>query len=416
MMTNRAVTQNRGLSFRRVLILVENLSVPFDRRVWKECRTLSAAGYQVTVVSPKGAGRDQASYECVDGVAIHRYAPHESSGSALSYALEYGVALAMMSWLAWKVFFGRGFDVIQICNPPDLLVLVALPFRIFGKAIIFDQHDLSPEIYAARREGGGGTVHRLLLAFERLTYRCSDVVVCITQSVCQVARERGRVPEGSLFLVRNGPDLSSFADARADEHLRRGRRFLLSYVGMMGPQDGVDVLLRCVRILRKDLGRNDFHVHVVGGGTELDFLRAYAIELGVRDCVTFAGQQPYEHVVTAIASADVCACPDPKTPLNDMANLVKVSEYLSLGRPVVAFDLTEVRHSAAGAALYATSGDERDFAEKIAYLFDHPDERTRMGRIGLERVHNLLCWDHSKRALLAAYDRACGASPAVSES
>lgn len=259
-------------------------------------------------------------------------------------------------------------------------------------------------------------MHRLLLAFERLTYRCSDVVVCITQSVCQVARKRGRVPEDALFLVRNGPDLSSFANARADESLRRGRRFLISYVGMMGPQDGVDVLLRCIKLLRDKLGRTDFHAHLVGGGTELETLRGYAGDLGLRDFVTFSGQQSYEHVVTAIASADVCACPDPKTPLNDMANLVKVSEYMSLGRPVVAFDLTEVRHSAAGAALYAPAGDEHDFAVKIAYLFDHPEEREWMGRVGIERVRDVLCWDHSKRALLAAYDRACGGPPVSPDS
>lgn len=400
---------------KRVLILVENLSVPFDRRVWKECQALSEAGYSVTVVSPRGNGFDSSSHESIEGVTIHRYTPYEATGSGLSYAVEYAVALTMMTWLAWRVFLRYGFDVVQLCNPPDLLVLVALPFKLFGTRIIFDQHDLSPEIYALRRNGGGGFVHRLLLAFERLTYRSSNVVVCITRSVCDVARARGGLEDDVLFLVRNGPDLRSFARAVPDDDLKHGRRFLLSYVGMMGPQDGVDVLLRCVRHLAIDLGRDDFHVHLVGGGTELEALRTYAAELGIADRVTFAGQKPYSHVVTAIATGDVCICPDPKTPMNDMANLVKVSEYMSLARPVVAFDLNEVHFSAGDAALYAAAGDQRDFAMKIAYLLDHPEERDRMGRLGLRRVHEFLAWDHSKRALLAAYDRALGVRDTVSD-
>jgi glycosyltransferase involved in cell wall biosynthesis len=393
---------------RRVLVLVENLSVPFDRRVWKECRALREAGYQVTAISPKGHGFDTAAVETVEGVVIYRYAPYESSGGAVSYAVEFTVAVFMMSVLAWVAFFRRGFDLIHICNPPDVLVFVALPFKLLGKKIIFDQHDLSPEIFAVRRPGADRSpVYRVLLFLEYLTYRLSDVTIGITQSVCDIARSRGKVEPENLFLVRNGPDLSSFVGARADDTLKKGKRFLLSYIGMMGPQDGVDVLLRCVRILVDEFHRTDFHVHLVGGGTQLASLEQYARELGIEEYVTFAGMQPYDQVVQAVASADLCVCPDPKTPMNDRANLVKVSEYMCLGKPVVCFDLTEVRFSAADAALYAEAGDERDFAAKVHYLLENPQERARLGRIGATRVRELLSWDHSKKALSAAYDRAC---------
>jgi glycosyltransferase involved in cell wall biosynthesis len=392
---------------RRVLILVENLSVPFDRRVWKECRALTEAGYQVTVISPRGSSVDRARHEIVDDVAIYRYTPFDSSGGALSYAAEYTVAVVMMALLAWVAFFRRGFDVIQLCNPPDVLVFAVWPFKLLGRRIIFDQHDLSPEIYAVRRpDGEHGLVHRLLLSLEYLTYRLSDVTMCITQSVCEIARTRGGVRSENLFLVRNGPDLKSLEGARPDPGLRQGKELLLGYVGMMGPQDGVDVLLRCVKRLRDEFHRRDFHVHLVGGGTELNTLRAYARDLGLADIVTFAGTQNYDAVGTAIASADVCLCPDPKTPMNDRANLVKVTEYMALARPVVCFDLAEVRYSAGEAALYADAGDEEDFAAKVQYLLDRPEERRRLGLIGAARVRERLSWDHSKAALYAAYERA----------
>lgn len=397
-------------------MVVENLSLPFDRRVWKECCALRDRGYVVSAISPKGSDSDTASRETIDGVALYRYTPFESTGGMLSYALEFGVALAMTTVLSWVILVRRGFDVIHLSNPPDLLIFAALPFKLLGKKIIFDQHDLSPEIFSEHRRGAeGGLVHRALLAFESVSYRCADVVICITQSICEMAASRGRVRQDDIFLVRNGPDLASFAGATADGSLRHGRRFLLTYVGMMGPQDGVDILLRALKLLVTEVGRQDVHLHLVGGGTELPRLQKYAGELGITDYVTFAGKQDYRRVVTAIASADICVCPDPKTPMNDRANLVKVSEYLCLGKPVVAFDLMEVRHSAADAAVYATPNDEREFASKIDFLLRHPDERARLGELGVGRVRQHLSWDHSKEALFAAYERVFAEQPADTE-
>jgi glycosyltransferase involved in cell wall biosynthesis len=387
-------------------MLVENLSVPFDRRVWKECRALRAAGYEVTAISPKGTDCDMTSRETIEGVSIHRYTPFESTGGTISYAFEFGVALVMMTLLAWRVFFREGFDVIHLANPPDLLIFVALPFKLFGKRIIFDQHDLSPEIYSEHRPGTErGVIHSILLALEYVSYRAADVVICNTRSFGEVAATRGGVGRDRLFLVRNGPDPAWFVNATADASLRRGKSALLVYVGMMGPQDGVDILLRSIKVLIDEFGHRDFHVHLVGNGTQLPELQRDAGDLGVADYITFAGKQPYQGVVTAIASADICVCPDPKTPMNDRANFVKVSEYMCLGRPVVAFDLSELRVSAEGAALYAMPNDERDFAAQIDFLLRHPEERERLGRIGAARVREVLSWDHSKEALYAAYGR-----------
>jgi glycosyltransferase involved in cell wall biosynthesis len=392
---------------RRVLILVENLSVPFDRRVWRECQALVEAGYQVSAISPKGLEVDNTSREVIQGVTIYRYPGYPSRGGFASYLLEYAVALLQSAWLTLVVFFREGFDVIQICNPPDLLVLVALPFRLLGKRILFDQHDLSPEIYEMQRGGRGGRwVLRALLGFERLTYVFSDVVMVVNESCRRIATGRGAKPEEDVFVVRNGPSVENIRVTQPNPALKRGARHLLTYVGMMGPQEGIDILLRAIRRLANQRDPGDFHVLILGGGTVLEAMRSYAKELGIDHLVTFAGHVNYSLVMEGIASADLCLCPDPKTPLNDKCSLVKVTEYMSLGRPLVAFDLEEVRLSAGDAALYAAPNDEADFADKINALLCAPDLRIRMGLIGRDRVMKHLAWEHSKTSLLAAYDLA----------
>jgi glycosyltransferase involved in cell wall biosynthesis len=391
---------------RRVLIIVENLSVPFDRRVWRECMTLTDAGYRVSVISPKGLTGDKSKRETIHGVSIYRYKIYQSRGGLFSYIIEYLTALIMTSWLAMVVFFREGFDVIQICNPPDILVLVALPFKVLGKKIVFDQHDLSPEIYEMHNGGvKGNLVVRILLFFERLTYACSDVVMVVNEGCRKIAIGRGGKKQEDVFIVRNAPTVESFENARPDYSLKRGAKYLLSYVGMMGPQEGIDIMLRIVRYLAIEHQRDDFHVLIMGDGTVFEAMRQYASELCLDERITFTGHVDYDRVMQGIASADVCLCPDPKTTLNDKCSLVKVVEYMSLGRPFVAFDLDEVRNSAGDAALYAEGNDEKDFAGKINLLLDAPDLRESMSRIGRERVATFLTWEHSKKALYAAYDK-----------
>lgn len=393
---------------RKVLIVVENLSVPFDRRVWRECNALRDAGYQVSAISPMGTERDADRQEIIDGISIYRYPIPQSDGGFLSYAMEYGVALLMSFWLMWVVLFREGFDVVQICNPPDLLILAALPFKLLGKRIIFDQHDLSPEIYQVQKgiEQKKNFVVTALLFFERLTYFFSDVVMVVNESCKRVAVGRGAKSEQDVFVVRNGPSLQNIKGVQPNPNLKQGMKYLLSYVGMMGPQEGIDLLLRAIRELVVVHGRSDFHVHIMGGGTVLEGMKKYAAELGLGQVVTFTGSVDYPHVMEGIASADLCLCPDPKTPLSDKCSLVKAIEYMSLGRTFVAFDLEEVHLFAADAAIYAQPNDEGDFAAKINELLNNDEQRASMGKIGRERVLQKLTWEHSKEALYAAYDKA----------
>jgi glycosyltransferase involved in cell wall biosynthesis len=308
------------------------------------------------------------------------------------------------------VLFREGFDVVQICNPPDLLILVAVPFKLLGKKIIFDQHDLSPEIYQMHRGGHNGPcfVLRALLCFERITYAFADVVLVVNESCRRIAIGRGSKNERDVFVVRNGPSAQSIGSVRTNLALKHGMPHLISYVGMMGPQEGIDALLRAIRDLLTVHGRNDFHVLIMGSGTVLDSMRRYASELGLAEVVTFAGHVEYSQVMEGIATASICVCPDPKTPLNDKCSFVKVVEYMSLGRTLVAFDLEEVRNMAGDAALYAEPNDESDFAAKINRLLDDPDLRTSMGDKGRDRVLRSLTWEHSKSAFYAAYDKVFG--------
>jgi glycosyltransferase involved in cell wall biosynthesis len=391
----------------RVLILVENLSVPFDQRVWREATALTEAGYGVSVICPKGRSFDRGFHERMRGVSIYRYPAYEAASGLLWYGLEYGLALVSTAVLSAVVLLKEGFDVVQICNPPDLLFLVALSYRLMGKPVIFDHHDLSPETYLSKKgTASGGRVASLLQFLERATFKHVDVVMATNESYKAVAVSRGGVAADRVFVVRNGPDLARLAPVAPDPELRRGKQFLVFYAGTMGAQDGVDFLLRSVRHLVRERNRADFHTLIVGGGTELERLKAYAGELGVADAVTFTGRVPDQALVQALFSADVCVCPDPSTPLNDVSTMNKTLEYMAAGKPTVAYDLRETRVSAGNAALYAVPNDERDFADKMERLFDSPALREELGRTGRQRIADGLSWEHSKPSLYAAYERA----------
>jgi len=393
---------------RKVLIVVENLSVPFDRRVWRECNALREAGYQVSAISPMGVDVDTKRHEVIDGISIFRYPILQADGRFVSYIWEYGIASLMSFWLMWLVLLRTGFDVVQICNPPDLLILTVLPFKLIGKKVIFDQHDLSPEIYEVQKGKGRkqAIVVGVLRWFERLTYSFSDVVMVVNESCKKIAVGRGAKREQEVFVVRNGPSLQSIRSIQPNAKLKHGMKYLLSYVGMMGPQEGIDILLRAIRDLVVVHGRNDFHVRIMGGGTVLGSMKEYATELGIENRVTFTGSVDYSQVMEGIASADLCLCPDPKTPLSDKCSLVKAVEYMSLGRAFVAFDLEEVHLFAADAGIFARPNDEADFAAKIDDLLSNEDRRTCMGKVGRERVMEKLAWEHSKTTLYAAYNKA----------
>jgi glycosyltransferase involved in cell wall biosynthesis len=388
----------------RVLILVENLSVPFDRRVWQESRALVEAGHQVVVICPCGTKRDTEPRALIDGVEIHRYPLRAATGGPLGYVREYGTALFHSLRLARRLARSGGrFDVIHACNPPDLLFLVALPFRLRGRTrFLFDHHDLVPELFESRF-GGRGLLYRLSVALERLTFATADVVISTNESYRDVAVRRGRMDPARVHVVRSAPDLTRFTPVEPDESLRRGRRHLVCYLGVMGPQDGVDYALRALAHLRDGMGRDDVHAAFIGSGDAYDSLRELARELRLDDMVEFTGRVPDATVQAYLSSADVCLAPDPKNPLNDVSTMNKIVEYMAMSRPIVSFDLREARVSAGDAAVYATPNDEREFAGLVSELLDDPERRERMGRLGRERVERSLSWATSRERLLAAY-------------
>jgi glycosyltransferase involved in cell wall biosynthesis/acetyltransferase-like isoleucine patch superfamily enzyme len=393
-----------NFSARRVLILVENLSVPFDQRVWREATALRRSGYKVSVICPMGKKFDRAFHERIKDVAIYRYPAYEAQQGILQYALEYGQALLSMFFLSVLVWIREGFDVIQLCNPPDLLYIVSWPYRLFGKAVIFDVHDLSPETYLSKTgEGGGARMLSILHYLESATFRNVDVVICTNESYRKVALERGGVLPERVFVVRNGPDLKRIAPVKPKASWRRGMKHMVLYVGTMGTQDGVDYLLRSVRHLVRELGHTDMQVVIVGGGPELEPLKKYSDGLGIAAWVTFTGRIPDKDMVEALYTADVCVCPDPHTPLNDISTMNKTLEYMAAGKAMVAYNLLETRVSAGESALYAQNNDEKDFAEKIAKLLDDPALRENLGKTGMERIHAGLSWDHSIPHLCDAY-------------
>lgn len=387
---------------RRVLIIVENLPCPFDRRVWQEARTLAAAGYGVSVICPKAKGYEK-SFEEIDGVAIYRHPqPFEASGP-FGYFAEYAWALLAEFFLSLRVLAERGFDAVHACNPPDTIFLIGGFYKLFGKKFLFDHHDINPELYEAkfrRRD----VFYRLMLALERLTFKTADVCVATNESYKRIAVERGERPPERVFVVRSGPDLRRLKIMPPDPALKRGRRYLVGYVGVMGRQEGIDGLLAAVHHIVYVMRRSDVHFGLVGGGTELSAMRKLAGELRVDDYVTFTGRAPDAQMLAMLNTADVCVNPDVANEMNDKSTMNKIMEYMALGKPIVQFDLAEGRFSAQDASLYAKRNDPADFAQKIASLLDDPARRAAMGAFGRRRVENELEWRYEVPKLLAAYE------------
>jgi len=387
---------------RRVLILVENLPSPFDRRVWQQACTLRDCGHVVSIICPAGRGCER-HFEVLDGIHLYRYdLPLEGSG-APGYGVEYAVALAWTFALAWRVLLTRGFDVIHACNPPDLFFLIGGFFKLLGKKFLFDHHDLNPELYEAKF-GRRGFLYRLLLKLEYWTFRTADVSIATNESYRRVAIDRGRMLPERVFVVRSGPSLERMRILPPDERLKRGRRYLVGYVGVMGRQEGIDHLLRAARHIVLELGRRDVHFGLVGGGTSLEEMKTLAQELGIADHVTFTGRVPDAELLAMLNTADVCVNPDIANEMNDKSTMNKIMEYMALGKPIVQFDLTEGRRSAQRASLYAEKNDALDLAAKIIALLDDPAARGQMGEFGRRRVESELEWRHEAPKLLAAYE------------
>jgi glycosyltransferase involved in cell wall biosynthesis len=386
---------------RRVLILVENLPSPFDRRVWQEATTLRDAGYAVSIICPTGRGYEK-KFEAIEGIDIWRYdLPTEAQG-ALGYAIEYFAALSWTLVLSLRIFFAKGFDVIHACNPPDLFFLIGNFYKLFGKKFVFDHHDANPELYEAKF-GRRDFFYRAMRLLERLTFRFADVSIATNNSYRRIAIERGGMPPEKVFVVRSGPSLERLRIIPAQPELKKGRKYLVGYVGVMGKQEGIDLLLQAVQHLVRQ-GRNDIHFGLVGGGTSLEEMRALAVSLGIQEYVTFTGRVPDAELLAMLNTADVCVNPDVANEMNDISTMNKIMEYMALGKPIVQFDLTEGRFSAQEASLYARKNDALDFAAKIVELLEDPAKRAAMGAFGRKRVREELEWRYEAPKLLAAYD------------
>jgi glycosyltransferase involved in cell wall biosynthesis len=389
---------------RRVLIIVENAPVPFDPRVWKESITLRQAGYEVTVLCPRDKGSKQ-SYELLEGIHIYRHPAPTEGNSIFGYIWEYCCALFWEYLYSWRIYFRNPFQVIQGCNPPDNIVLVALPFKLFGVKYIFDHHDVNPELYYAKYERRD-TLHSLLLWFEKLTFRFSDVVMSTNDSYKEIAITRGSKSPDDVYVVRNGPDMEIFKPVPPNPTLKYGKRYLVGYVGVMSAQDGLDILLDVAEYIR-NLGRHDVHFTCVGGGPALPGLREIVREKHLGDIVNFTGRVSDEELLAVLSTSDVCVNPDKPCEMNDMSTMIKIMEYMALSKPIVQFDLKEGKISAQEASLYSdTHNGVPDFANKILWLLDHPEERQKMGEFGRKRVETELAWEYSMGNLLAAYENA----------
>lgn len=389
---------------RKVLIIVENMTLPLDFRVWKEARSLVDAGYEVIAVCPKWEGFKE-SYELRDGVHIYRHPMPEEGNSAAGYVWEYASALFWQFLYSWYIYFRHGFHVIQGCNPPDDIFLVALPFKLFGVKYIFDHHDVIPELYFSKYERED-IFYKVQVWLERATFRCSDVVMSTNNSYREVAIRRGGLAEDHVFVVRNGVNPEKFRPVPPNPKLKNGKRFLIGYVGNMSTQEGLDILID-VALRFKNAGRSDVQFSCVGGGPGLPELRRLVEAKNVGDMVTFTGRIPDAELLEILSTADVCVNPDKPCPMNSMSTMIKIMEYMALGKPIVQFEGTEGRFTAQEASLYSDGADHvADFADKILWLLDHPQERMRMGEFGRRRIEKELAWEYSVEKLLAAYEKA----------
>jgi glycosyltransferase involved in cell wall biosynthesis len=386
----------------RALLLVENNAYPYDVRIRREAHALRDAGYQVAVIAPRDGA--QRWSEQMDGIQVYRFPSPSGGKGIIGYAVEFGYATSAMLALTTWVAVRHGVDVIHAANPPDTLFAIGGLFKCFGKRFIFDQHDLSPEVYLSRfARPRKNLIYRVLRFLERCSYAVADVVISTNESYKKIAIQRGNKNPEKVFVVRNGPP-QSYQLAEPDPDLSRRAKYLIGYVGTIGPQDGLDYWMHAIREMVFTLGRRDFLAIVIGDGDALPGVKALAKELQIEAYVLFTGRLDGLEVRKILSTVDVCVQPDPLSPLNDPSTMIKLMEYMALGKPTVAFDLTETRFSAQDAALYVRPNDEREFAEKVSWLLDHPDECERMGEMGRHRVAHALAWEYSVPNLLRAYE------------
>jgi glycosyltransferase involved in cell wall biosynthesis len=386
----------------RVLIIVENLPVPFDRRVWAEAQSLRKAGYDVSVICPRGPFAESA-FESIESIDIHRHPLPIQARGKLAYFAEYGSALFWQFVYSLAVFCDTGFDVIHACNPPDLIFLIGGFYKyLFRKKFVFDHHDLNPELFEAKF-GSRGLLWKVLVFLERTTFRIADISIATNLSYARVAVQRGKMNPSRVFVVRSGPNLARVRELPPDYSWRNSRSLLVAYVGVIGEQEGIDLLLEAIQHITTTCRRTDIQFVVMGTGPNLESLKQACAGMQLSEFVTFTGRVDDTTVFKVLSTADVCVNPDRPNAMNDMSTMNKIMEYMALGKPIVQFDLAEGRVSAQAASLYARNTDTVDFGNKILELIDDPERCRKMGMYGLQRVRDELSWEHEEPKLIAAY-------------
>ena len=384
-----------------VLIIVENLPVPFDRRVWQEACTLNEAGYNVSIICPKGKGYSE-SYQVIDDIEIFRHSLPFEADRILGYVGEYLWALCAQIYLTLRICLKKKKHILHACNPPDNIFIIGIFFRLFGKKFVFDHHDICPELFDVKF-GNKGLAYKLSVFLERCSFAVANISIATNESYARIAVTRGRMNPENVFVVRSGPDLRRVRQVPKNSDLKCGRSHLVAYVGVMGKQEGLDLLLESVRYIVDQMRREDIHFALVGGGTELETLKDYAKELEVEPYVTFFGRVPDDQLLEVLSTAEVCVNSDRVNEMNSMSTMNKILEYMALGKAIVQYDLFEGRVSAGDSSLYASPNDANDFARKIVELIDNPEMRERMGVVGRRRIEESLSWHHQSKKLLEAY-------------
>lgn len=390
---------------KHILIIIENLPAPFDRRVWQEALTLSENGARVSIICPKMKGYDK-SYEYLNGINIYRHPLREGRG-AIGYLVEYTQALFWEFFLSWKIYLNKKFHIIHGCNPPDLIFLIAILFKPFGVKFVFDHHDINPELYISKFNKKG-FYYKLMVWFERLTFKTASFSIATNESYKKIALVRGGMPPEKVQVVRSGPKLDRLKIIAPVQALKKGKKYLVGYVGVIGEQEGLDLLLESIRIILNK--RKDVHFGIVGGGTYLEDIKKACANLDLMEDVDFYGRVDDRTMLEVLNTADVCVNPDKPTAMNDLSTMNKIMEYMALKKPIVQYSLKEGRYSAQKASLYANNTDPSDFADKIIRLLDNEQMRVEMGEFGYRRVLETLSWKHESKNLISLYKKVFGIS------
>ncbi len=408
-----------GMKQKRILMLLENY-FPQDVRVRQEAYTLVENGYQVSVIAQYFSGKEP-FHEIVNGVDVYRLPSinlfTKGKRSKHKFLNSIYLTLAFTAWILEYIYFTvacfllslyvwmtKGFHIIHHHNPPNTVWLIALFYKIIGKKYVFDQHDLSPQLFASKFKRKG-LIYWMLVLEEKCCLYFADMIIATNESYKTNDLNYSFVEEEKIFIVRNGPNLDKLKLMDPDPEIKSMGKTIIAYLGVMGPQDGVDYLLRSLRDLVNQLGRSDFYCLIIGPGDSLANLKKYATELGLADYIKFTGYLPYKDWIPFLSATDICLEPSPSSPFNDVSTTVKVLEYMALKKPIVSFDLVETRFSAQEASVYAKPNDETAFAVEISKLMDSPEKRAAMGEIGYARIKDHLSWFHVSQPLLEGYEQ-----------